>query len=566
MRLPITSALYLAVLLGSRVVVAQSEDPGAAVSTITDTTTSPAEPSTTPDSGTTPSVIDGDTPEPQVTPTETEITDPTVPVVSEPTVTESTVFEPAVSSILSGSLDGVSASTTDDASSTSESSGSISPSASASASPDEGMEITAGELTEGEESTLETPPDVTTPEEHEAELVENLPEVPMTEEDARDVAVLETVMFDYFVENAPAPGDVGKLEIPEAISQCEVALTKRSVWASGAEAPRDLTSRSLRGGWDQCRYVSSLQFDVYVNYIKESYDAVRPNTLADRIDGSITFLNSVYEPLGITFNLKDKQFWRPPQTGDNSDWSEVNKLEDRLLRWQRNTRAGNKMSLNIWLVNTLKSADGKRSLNGYATHPVSLKDPNKAFRDGVVMKEGRMQNRYAPTLVHEVGHWLGLQHTFGTKVAKAADDCQADDGLLDSTQTRGAPDSIYECSQIPCDGDTPQDISNYMSYSACRGRVPAEGLTTDQKSAIFARTMKFRRSNSAGECVAEDPDPNALGKRSSMQDLLNGNCPNITAETERIINEKVSVASGRMATSHWAWAFVTVASFMALAM
>ncbi|CRK41840.1 hypothetical protein BN1723_005231 [Verticillium longisporum] len=565
MRFPVTSAVYLAVLLGSRVVVAQSEDPGAAVSTFTETTTSPAEPSTTPNSGTTPSVTDGDTPDPEVTPTETEITDPTVSVVSEPTVTESTIFEPVVSSILSGSLEGVSTSTTDGASSASESSGSISPSASASASPDEGTDITAVELTEGEESTLETPPDVTTPEEHEAELVENLPEVPMTEEDARDVAVLETVMFDYFVENAPAPGDVGKLEIPEAISQCEVALTKRSVWASGAEAPRDLTSRSLRGGWDQCRYVSSLQFDVYVNYIKESYDAVRPNTLADRIDGSITFLNSVYEPLGITFTLKDKQFWRPPQTGDNSDWSKINKLEDRLLRWQRNTRAGNKMSLNIWLVNTLKSADGKRSLNGYATHPVSLKDSTKAFRDGVVMKAGRMQNGYAPTLVHEVGHWLGLQHTFGTKVAKAADDCQADDGLLDSTQTRGAPDAIYECSQIPCNGDTAQDISNYMSYSSCRGRVPAEGLTTDQKSAIFARTMKFRRSNSAGECVAEDPDPNALRKRSSMQDLLNGKCPDITAEAERIINEKVSVASGRMSTSNWAWAFVTVASFMALA-
>ncbi|KAM0284038.1 hypothetical protein ACHAQH_002233 [Verticillium albo-atrum] len=563
MKLQLTSAVYLAVLLGARIAVAQSEDPGAIVSTLTDTTTTPSEPSTTPDAGTIPSATDGDTPDPEITPTETEteITDPTIPVVSEPTVTDSTILEPTVSDLLSGSSDGVSASAPDSATAASEVSGSISPSASASAAPDD--DITAVDITEGDESSLETPPDVTSPEEHDAELVENLPEVPMTEEDAKDVAVLETVMFDYFVENAPAPGDVGKLTIPEEISQCEVALEKRGLWGPADDASGDLVSRSLRGGWDQCRYVSSLQFDVYVNYIKESYDAERPNLLSDRIDGSIAFMNSVYEPLGISFNLVEKQYWRPAQTGDNSDWSVINKLEDRLLRWQRNTRSGNRMALNIWLVNTLKSADGKRHLNGYATHPVSLTKPDKAFRDGVVMKQERMQTGYAPTLVHEVGHWLGLQHTFGIKVDKAEDDCKSDDGLLDSTQTRGAPDAIYECSQIPCFGDARQDISNYMSYSRCRGRVPSEGLTTDQKSAIFARTMKFRRSNSAGECVASDPDPNALRKRSSMQDLLNGKCPDIAAEAERIINEKISAGSG-MASPGWAWGLIAVASFMGL--
>ncbi|KAM0326603.1 hypothetical protein ACHAQA_006472 [Verticillium albo-atrum] len=569
MKLSCTTALYLGVLLGSLTVSAQSEDSTAVISSLLDTTTTVVEPSTTVGDGSLPSTTGDDTPDPVVTPPEAEpeVSEPGTPVVStEPSVVDSTVLEPSASGFSSDSIDGASASTTSGASSSLDASGSISPSASASASADEDSEITAVDINEGEESSRATPADVTTPEEHETELVENLPEVAMSEEDAKDVAVLETVMFDYFVKNDPAPGDVGKLTIPENVTECEVALDKRSLWGGSSDTSQDLEARSLRGGWDQCRYVWSLEFDVYVHYIKESYGAERPNLLSERIDGSLAFLNSVYGPLGITFNLKDKQFWRPPQTGDNSDWTLVNKKEDRLQRWQRQTRTGSKMALNVWLVNALNGADRTKSLAGYATSPSNLKVEDKAALDGVVMRESRMQTGYAPTLIHEVGHWLGLQHTFGSKVDNEADDCKSDDGLIDSTQTRGAPNVIFKCSQIPCFGSAAEEIYNFMSYSNCRGKVREQGLTTDQKSAIFARTMKFRRTNSRGECVAQDPDPNALRKRSSMQDLLDGKCPDIEAEVARIVNEKTGSASGVMIRSVWAWGLAAVASFMVIAM
>jgi hypothetical protein len=73
--------------------------------------------------------------------------------------------------------------------------------------------------------------------------------------------------------------------------------------------------------------------------------------------------------------------------------------------------------------------------------------------------------RRGSTLIHEVGHWLGLYHTFGEVVSDAGQDCKYGDGLLKSTHTRGHENSVFECVQIPCASEEKFSIYNWMSVS-----------------------------------------------------------------------------------------------------
>lgn len=51
---------------------------------------------------------------------------------------------------------------------------------------------------------------------------------------------------------------------------------------------------------------------------------------------------------------------------------------------------------------------------------------------------------------------------------------------------------------------------------------------------MFANALEFRRGYEAGECM---PDGKAaVGKRSSMQDLLDGKCPDVSKQANILMN------------------------------
>lgn len=173
---------------------------------------------------------------------------------------------------------------------------------------------------------------------------------------------------------------------------------------------------------------------------------------------------------------------------------------------------------------------------------------------------------------------MGLQHTFGRMVLNEADDCKEDDGLLGTTLTPGWEKVVHDCMQVPCDGRPKEQTDNWMSvcypfplipsssppfesyiffsylyrrsplylhvrfvnitqYSECRGKGgPLTGFKTDQKSAMFARVLKYRRLYQPGECQVNDPGQSGTKmKRSSLQDLVDGQCPDIEKQMQAIV-------------------------------
>src|SRR4051812_2880022 len=78
--------------------------------------------------------------------------------------------------------------------------------------------------TNGDESASYDPPPPTM-EQHEAENHANTPTAPIPPEDARQITVLESTMFEYFVQHDPAPVDAGQITIPDSVSSCNISLS-----------------------------------------------------------------------------------------------------------------------------------------------------------------------------------------------------------------------------------------------------------------------------------------------------------------------------------------------------
>ncbi|KAM0333154.1 hypothetical protein ACHAQA_001814 [Verticillium albo-atrum] len=203
----------------------------------------------------------------------------------------------------------------------------------------------------------------------------------------------------------------------------------------------------------------------------------------------VVYLQSVFGLRAMNFTYVDTNFYTPDE--DDGDWTTVRYKEDRLETWMTETRKGDTMSLNVWLVNDLKmgSGDDEKDINEYATFP----EDRSGGIDGIVMRQAH--------------------------------------------------------------------------YSSCRGDTTGGGFSIDQKAAIFARVIQFRRTNSDDECEPTNTDTakSAVQKRSSMQDLVDGVCPNITEEAERIQKQPVNHAPA-MAIHSWGWFILWLAGFMAVAM
>lgn len=121
---------------------------------------------------------------------------------------------------------------------------------------------------------------------------------------------------------------------------------------------------------------------------------------------------------------------------------------------------------------------------GYTTKPSSWS--GSAMTNGIwilsdyVGSIGTSSEYTSRTLTHEAGHWLNLSHTWGdTNDPGLADNCDTDDGVTDTPNTRG----VTSCNLNENFCGPRANVENYMDYSYC-SKMFTEGQKIKTRAAL----------------------------------------------------------------------------------
>lgn len=174
--------------------------------------------------------------------------------------------------------------------------------------------------------------------------------------------------------------------------------------------------------------------------------------------------------------------------------------------------------LNIYLVKGFST-----SIGGYANYPSPSAYPGYV-RDGVVMKGTSLG-----TIVHEIGHWLNLRHTFdgsgesGTE-CPVNNNCETDGDRVCDTDPHIRRTGCNELVINPCTGLKYGNIvNNFMSYSC--DKLFTQGQKERMIDALLALRPSLLKSKGAEPIGIESPGVYAISS-----DLDDNSCSGKFAE------------------------------------
>ena len=234
------------------------------------------------------------------------------------------------------------------------------------------------------------------------------------------------------------------------------------------QVEREIAGHLSRGGGPA---VTGGVIDVYFHIVTSASGVgdIRDN----QINRQITVLNNAFGPWGWTFNLagvdrtaNDAWFAMEPGTTAEADAKAA-------------LRQGTADDLNIY------SANPGSNLLGWATFPSSY--GSKPSQDGVVILFSSVPGGSASpynlgdTATHEVGHWMGLYHTFQGGCSNKND--SIGDTAAERSPAFGCPVGRDSC---PRGGLDP--IENFMDYTddSCMYKFTAgQASRADSQSSTY---------------------------------------------------------------------------------
>ncbi|MCY0999033.1 zinc metalloprotease [Myxococcus sp. MISCRS1] len=257
-------------------------------------------------------------------------------------------------------------------------------------------------------------------------------------------------------------------EAPEAEAPADTTEQVAAHRGCAAEEPsteeRQAIDAFLASRKSQLRAVGSVTVPTYFHVVNKGTGIANGDIPESQINAQMAVLNAAYQNTPFRFVLQGIT------RTTNSKWYALKSGSANERAMKKALRQGGKESLNIY------SANLSGGLLGWATFPSSY--ASNPQQDGVVILYSSVPGGTAApynegdTGTHEVGHWLGLYHTF-------QGGCTATGDSVSDTPAEASP--AYGCptGRDTCSGGGLDPITNFMDYTddSCMNTFSAGQVT-----------------------------------------------------------------------------------------